>query len=196
MQLHLDLFKNRHLFKNRQKKSFIVICAVLLWFTPVLAQQAERTVYAEIVIGKGIEAVWNAWTTEDGVRSFFAPDCQIESRAGGDYEIYFNPAGEKGKRGAEGTKILALQAPTMLSFTWNNPPHLPGIRWQYTAVVVRLERLSEDSTRVTLSQGGWGTGKEWDDAFKYFGNAWQKQVLPFLKHSLETGPVDWKNPPK
>lgn len=170
--------------------------ALLFFFATVPEQQAERIVRAEVLIGKNIDAVWKAWTTQDGIKSFFAPDCRIDLRVGGDYEIYFNPAGEKGQRGAEGTKILALQPQRMLAFTWNNPPYIPEVRWQYTSVVVRLEKLSENMTKVTLAQSGWGEGKEWDEAFKYFEVAWRSQVLPYLKRSLETGPIDWKNPPK
>ena len=72
---------------------------------------------------------------------------------------------------------------------------MPEVRWQYTTVVVRLEKLSDSATRVTVTQTGWGDGKEWDEAFKYFDAAWQKHVLPYLKRSLENGPIDWKNRP-
>jgi uncharacterized protein YndB with AHSA1/START domain len=172
------------------------LLAVLVLFATSPAQQAERIVRAEIVINKDIDSVWKAWTTEEGVKTFFAPDCHVDARTGGDYEIYFNPAGEKGHRGAEGTRILALQAPHMISFSWNNPPHIPAIRWQYTSVVVRLEQLGESKTRVVLVQSGFGNGKDWDESFKFFGAAWRVQILPFLKRSLETSPIDWKNPPK
>ncbi|MGH9905548.1 MAG: SRPBCC family protein, partial [Pyrinomonadaceae bacterium] len=114
----------------------------------------------------------------------------------GDYEIYFHPTGEKGQRGAEGTKILAIQPLRMLSFSWNNPRNFPEVRWQYTSVVVRLEKVSDETTRVSLFHTGWGDGKGWDEAFKFFDSGWQDQVLPYLKHSLEVGPVNWKNPPK
>jgi len=170
--------------------------ALLVWFTGAAGQQSERTIRAEIVVNKNIDSVWKAWTTEEGVKTFFAPDCHVDARANGDYEIYFNPAGEKGQRGAEGTRILALQAPTMISFSWNNPPHLPAIRWQYTSVVVRLEKISEGKTKVVLSQSGFGDGKDWDESFSFFSEAWKVQILPFLKQSLESGPINWKNPPK
>jgi uncharacterized protein YndB with AHSA1/START domain len=177
-------------------KLLLTSLTVLILFASALAQQSERTIRAEIVVNKNIDSVWKAWTTEEGVKSFFAPDCHVDPRASGDYEIYFNPAGEKGQRGAEGTKILALQAPRMISFTWNNPPNIPAIRWQYTSVVVRLEKLSETKTRVILVHSGFGDGKDWDESFKFFEVAWRDQVLPSLKHSLETSPIDWKNPPK
>ena len=38
-----------------------------------------------------VEAVWQAWTTSEGIKSFFAPDARVEARPDGPFEIYFNP---------------------------------------------------------------------------------------------------------
>ncbi|HXD34909.1 MAG TPA: SRPBCC domain-containing protein [Pyrinomonadaceae bacterium] len=182
--------------KSNSMKITTISLLVFLLATTATAQRPERFVRAEILVKSDINSVWKAWTTEAGVKSFFAPACSIEAKTGGQYEIYFNPSGESGQRGAEGTKILALQPSRMLSFTWNNPPHIPGVRWQYTSVVVRLKQITPKTTRVTLYQSGWGNGKDWDEAYKFFSTAWSGQILPYLKYSLEVGPVDWKTPPK
>jgi len=47
-----------------------------------------------------------------------------------------------------------------------------------------------------FTQSGWGEGDEWGKVYDYFIVAWGEAVLPFLKHSLEVGPIDWKNPPR
>jgi len=135
----------------------ITVSFVLLFISAaVLARQPERIVRAEILVARNIEAVWNAWTAPEGIKAFFAPDCRIDLRVGGDYEIYFNPTGKMGQRGAEGTKILALQPQRMLAFTWNNPPHLPGVRWQYTAIPEaqpgnRSHRLEKSTSKRSIS---------------------------------------------
>jgi uncharacterized protein YndB with AHSA1/START domain len=149
----------------------VVSLITLLLTVAVSGQRPERSVRAAILVHSSIDNVWKAWTTEAGIRSFFAPDCKIEAQVGGQYEIYFNPTGEAGQRGAEGTKILALQPSRMLAFSWNNPPTIPQLRWQYTSVVVKLKRVSSNLTRVSLYHTGWGDGKVWDDAFKYFSEA-------------------------
>ena len=113
---------------------------------------------------------------------------------GGRYEIFFNPDAPEGQRGGEGCRILALQAPIMLSFTWNAPVELPHVRGQNTHVIVRLFKSGADRTVITLTHDGWGEGGEWDEAFKYFERAWGKIVLPRLKHRFKHGPVDWDNP--
>jgi hypothetical protein len=84
----------------------------------------------------------------------------------------------------------------MLTFTWNNPPNLPGIRWQYTSVVLRFKSVSEQQTSVSLYQSGWGEGEEWDRAIEYFEKAWKMVVLPHLQHRFKVGPIDWNHPPE
>jgi uncharacterized protein YndB with AHSA1/START domain len=159
------------------------------------ASERERAVVAEVIVKADVNEVWQAWTTEEGIKSFFAPDCKLDLRVLGSYDIYFNPEGPPGQRGAEGNVILAIQPLKMLSFTWNAPPHLPNVRQQRTSVVVRFKALGEGQTKVTLTETGWGEGDEWDKAFAYFSSAWQDVVLQRLKYRFEVGPVDWKNPP-
>ena len=84
-----------------------------------------------------VDAVWQAWTTSEGIRSFFAPDARVEARVDGPFEIYINPLAPPGQRGADDMRILALQDRKMLTFTWNAPPHLPEARAQRTYVTVR-----------------------------------------------------------
>jgi len=124
------------------------------------------------VIPAPLAKVWEAWTTEDGTRSFFAPECRLELIPGGSYEMYFNLDSPVGEKGGEGCKILAIDPPFMLSFTWNAPPELPAIRSQYTHVVIRLSAINESETLVQLTHDGWGVTPEWKQGIAYFQSAW------------------------
>ena len=156
---------------------------------------AIRNIHTSIDVPADVKTVWAAWTTNDGARSFFAPDSNIDARVDGAYEIFFNPAGEPGMRGGDDMRILTYQPHHMLSFTWNAPPSIPEIRKQRTLVVLTFDQISESETRVTLDHMGWGTGKAWDEAFEYFVAAWNDQVLPCLKYRFEVGAIDWDNRP-
>ena len=158
-------------------------------------QDTDRIIRAEVTVEAGVDAVWEAWTTEAGAKTFFAPDCHIQLQIDGPYEMYFNPDAEAGKRGGEGLRVLAFQPKTMLTFTWNAPPQLPDVRGQRTHVVVWFKELDERRTRVTLTHDGWGEGDQWDQAFAYFSRAWGGVVLPRLRYRFAVGPVDWDNPP-
>lgn len=152
----------------------------------------NRQLNATIEINAGIQVVWEAWTSEQGVRGFFASDCLLDLRPGGNYEMYFDLDAPPGMRGGEGCRIIALQPPTMISFTWNQPPSVPGLRLahQETHVMICLEEIDPRRTRVYLQQDGWGSGEEWDAAFRYFDRVWQGVVLPRLKQYLEFGLID------
>ncbi len=145
----------------------------------------EREIRGEVVVSAPVSQVWEAWTTEEGISSFFAPACNIGIRVGGPYEMFFLPDADPGQRGGEGCRILAIQPEKMLSFTWNAPPHLPEVRSQFTHVTLRFEPMSGKTTRVTLTQDGWGQGDQWDEAFEYFRQAWLEIVLPGLVKRFE-----------
>jgi uncharacterized protein YndB with AHSA1/START domain len=154
------------------------------------AHAAERAIDREVVVAAGVEAVWQAWTTTEGLKSFFAPDANVELRVEGPFEIYFNPYAQPGMKGADGMRIIGFQKNLMLSFTWNAPPSLPEARQQRSVVIVRFEPMGDSQTRVTLHHVGWGEGGEWDKAYDYFGKAWPT-VLANLQKRFASGPVDW-----
>lgn len=151
----------------------------------------ERVVSEEVRVDADAADVWRAWTTESGIEEWFAPDCRVDVRPMGAYEVYFDPDAESGGRGGEGNVVLAVQPEQFLSFTWNAPPRFSSVRDHRTSVVVRFEPVADDRTRVGLVHAGWPTGDEWDDAFEYFGSAWGEVVLPRLQYRFAVGPVDW-----
>lgn len=155
----------------------------------------ENTISAEILVDAFLSDVWEAWTTESGAKTFFAPDCKIDLRPGGAYEMYFSPDSPKGLRGGEGCQILAVEPMEMLSFTWNAPPSMPEVRGQFTHVVVQFE-YDLYGVKVALTHDGWGTSQAWREALSYFDTAWNKIVLPRLQYRFCVSIIDWTAPPK
>lgn len=153
------------------------------------------TIRFQIDVPASPEEVWEAWATQAGALSFFAPECKVDPRPGGAYEMYFNLDVPAGNRGGEGLVLLALQAPRLLSFTWNAPPELAEVRDQRTHVTVRLEPLSGGQTRVHFCEDGFGEGGQWEERIEYFKSAWGRVVLPRLRYRFEHGPVDWAHQP-
>lgn len=167
------------------------LLAMLACLAAASATAQERLIFKEAEVEAPIAAVWAAWTTREGIESFFAPQALIEPRAGGTYSLHFNPYAAPGLRGADDMRVLAVQENRMISFTWNAPPHLPEARAQRTVVIVRTEPAGERRTRVTIAHLGWGSGGQWDEAHRYFDNAWGR-VLASLQRRFVEGPVDWK----
>ncbi len=168
---------------------------LLLFFTGVVGMNSDvtyRSIDKEIVIAASLDAVWNAWTTESGIRTFFARGGNIELWPDGHYEIFFFPDNEPGMRGAEGTRILIVEPRKRLVFTWDAPPKWPDIRSQRTVVEIRLHAEGQSKTRIKLHHAGWGDGEDWIAVYDYFDAAWSV-ILRRLQYSFEHGPVDWDN---
>jgi len=150
----------------------------------------------EININASPEEVYNAWTTTEGIKSFFAPDGKVELKMFGDYHIYFFPNAPEGSRGAEDEKVISYQKNKMISFTWGFPPMLPDLRAnQKTVVTIRFFETEDGKTKIIFRQTGWGESEDWQKGYNYFVNAWGKSVLPKLIYSFEAGPIDWNNMP-
>jgi uncharacterized protein YndB with AHSA1/START domain len=155
-----------------------------------------KAITADINIKAPVDKVFNAWTTREGIISFFAPDANIRLEVMGPYEMIFIPDNPIGSRGGEGNIILSYQKDKMLSFTWNAPPELIEVRNERTHVFLSFIPESDSETRLLFHQDGWGDSSEWKRAFEYFEHAWNNVVLKRLQYRFEVGPVDWKNPPQ
>ena len=158
--------------------------------TALPAHAVERALDKSVVVNATLDQAWQAWTTREGIVSFFAPDARVEARPGGPFEIYIDPGGAPGMKGADDTRVLAVQPKKLLSFEWNAPPHLPEARQQRTVVILRFEPVTDTTTRVRLHHVGWGDGGQWDQAYTYFDRAWGN-VLANLQKRFDSGPVDW-----
>jgi uncharacterized protein YndB with AHSA1/START domain len=168
----------------------VALVALVAALLPIAGGATERAIDKEVVIAANVDQAWDAWTTREGIVSFFAPDAVIEPRVGGAFHIHIDPTAPPGMKGADDMRFLALQPKKMISFDWNAPPSLPQARAQRTFVIVRFEPVNERETRVSLHHTGWGDGGEWDKAFAYFDRAWGN-VLANLKKRFDSGPQDW-----
>ncbi|NNF01633.1 MAG: SRPBCC domain-containing protein [Bacteroidia bacterium] len=133
----------------------------------------ERTIYKKLVLKVSANEIWDCWTTETGLRSFFCPDCSVELKIGGKYEIYFISENEYGHKGSEGCKVLSFVPERMFSFSWNAPPSIPTVRnHSHKAWVVVLINNIGNKTEVELFHLGFLKGSDWDETVDYFENAW------------------------
>ena len=154
------------------------------------APDPDRVIVKQVVVKAKLDDAWKAWTTSEGIVSFFAPEAKVEARPGGAFHVHINPYAKPGLKGADDMVVLAVQEKAMISFTWNSPPHLAEVRPHRTSVQVRFRPVSDTETEVRLTHGGWGTGGQWDESFKYFDTAWTR-VLANLGKRFAEGPIDW-----
>src|SRR5204863_7187374 len=126
----------------------------------------------EALVNTSPDNIWNALTTSEGARTFFASEANIDPRIGGAYEIYFLPNNPQGLKGSEGVKILAMEPASRLLFSWNAPPEFGPLRQQQTVVEIGLRPQGPQRTRVTLTHWGWGHGPKWEAMRACFEGNW------------------------
>ncbi|MCI0451411.1 MAG: SRPBCC domain-containing protein [Candidatus Latescibacteria bacterium] len=170
--------------------------ALLITTIPVVAAASDRVLRADVVVPAPVAEVWKAWTTTEGITSFFAPGGAVDLRVDGTYDVWFALDAPPGLRGADAMRILDVDPEKRFVFTWNAPPTMPTVRAKRTVVVVDFTPVGDDRTNLRFTHLGWGDGTEWDQAYEYFDRAWRVHVLPHLIYRFEKGPIDWKNPPE
>ncbi len=176
------------------KFGYLAVLIIIFGGFTLTAQ--NKSIHFEMELNAPPSEVYNAWTTLEGIKSFFAPDGKVELKKFGNYHIYFFPEYPEGSRGAEDELIISYEKDRMFSFTWGFPPNLPDLREnQKTVVNLRFIEIEDGKTIFTFTQTGWGEGEEWQKGYDYFINAWGKVVLARLKYRFEKGPIDWNNMP-
>ncbi len=147
-------------------------------YTP---EPTDRVLKKEVTVPVPVDRAWQAWTTTEGVKSFFSSEAEVELRVGGRFEIYFLTDAPYGSKGSEDCKILSYLPNRMLSFEWNAPPSFGDLRGIHTHVVLFFDVVNPRQTKVTLSHLGWGSGEEWDKLYDYFDNAWGRVLTNFAE---------------
>jgi len=148
---------------------------------------SDRILRKEVTVQATLDEVWNAWTTDEGVRNFFSENTNVELRVGGPYEIYFSMQPPVGMRGSEGCRILSFLPKAMLSFEWSAPPSFGELRKQHTQVILQFDEASVGLVKVTFAQLGWGKGEEWDKLYDYFDHAWSSVLGAFEERCVGGG---------
>jgi len=140
----------------------------------------------EVTVSASVAEVWRCWTTEEGL-SFVSAKSRVGLRIGGPYEWFLDlDPDDQGRRGSEGSQVLAFLPEKMLAFAWTFPPDVPELRYAgaTTQVVVLLDDAGDGRTRVRLFVHGWQDGEPWERGRKYFDSAWS-YVLTAMKSHLE-----------
>ena len=152
-------------------------------------KSGARMLHKEAVVECSIDKVWWGWTTPKGVGSWLSEHNNVVLVQNGPYELFRDPGKPPADQGSVGCNVLAFVPPEVLVFSWNFPPTLPEIRWEHTFVVVRMASTGTNRTKVTLDQGGWRSGPQWEAGYRYFDSAWS-DVMKSLEEELPKAEFD------
>ncbi len=157
--------------------------------TSVTQPDGARILRESIVIAAPRQALWNAFATSDGLRSWEAPVAAIDLRVGGALEASYDPKARLGDPNNIKHEVLGFLPGELLLFRNVQAPH--GFKHQdlfaRTTTIIQFEDAGPGRTKVTVSGVGYGTGKDFDELYAFFhaGNAY---LLEMLKAHFEGGP--------
>jgi uncharacterized protein YndB with AHSA1/START domain len=148
-------------------------CLFALLAGAACAQPLQPDIVVTKVIAAPVADVWHAWTTPEGIESFFARKAaKVDARPGGAFELWFALDAPEGSRGSEGCHFHSVTPMQQLVFEWNSPPTLPVVRPLHTLVYLDFRPVAPDRTEVTLRNFGYGQGEDWQKSKAYFERAW------------------------
>lgn len=144
--------------------------------------RTDRSIVVEATLDAPPRKVFQAWTTAEGLVSFFGPKAVVEPRVGGAYTLIFDPTSdpEGQSSGTNEARILRFEPDRALAFEWITfvaregggaalPPYMaPAERNAHplpTWVEISLEALPEGRTHLKLAHHGFRRGGAWDTAY-------------------------------
>lgn len=149
-----------------------LLIGVLCWSLSGIAHELSAITITKTVAAP-VATVWDLWTTETGLRSFFGSDAHVDLQTGGSYEVLFDTSAPIGYQGSEGCTVISMDQQKRLQFSWNAPPKFgEAYRKCNTQVTVTMEEIAPYTTKITLTHEGWGDGGKWPDIHSYFTKAW------------------------
>lgn len=173
----------------------IVLLMCNLFISETKAQVMDSTgLHYKLNLNVSVDEAWNLWTTNDGIKKFFAPDCNVNLTLGGPYEIFFFPMKPYGQKGTDSSIVLSYLPMKMLSVEWGVP------RW-FEARKLATEQFNRTYLVLLFSEGstpnntvldfyhlGFGKGSDWQGVVEYFDSpeGWQS-IFKRLESYITTG---------
>ena len=155
--------------------------AVVAVLAAASAAHADRTLRHEALVEAPPAAVWEAFTTDEGITAWMVPVGEVDLRVGGAYRTSYDE-----ETGLDGpnlivNEILAYEPERMIAIrNVKAPEGLAGAElFRQTWSVIRFEPVGPAFTRVIITGHGYGEGPDWDALHGFFetGNRWTMDRL-------------------
>jgi uncharacterized protein YndB with AHSA1/START domain len=138
--------------------------------TSYVSASGDRVLRHEVEVNAPPAAVWQAFTTSEGLHGFVAPVAAIDLRIGGIWEASYDPKGHLGDPGNILNEVISYVPERMLSIRVARTP--PGFAHADVAkavwTVIEITDLGQGRSRVSTSMCGWKIGADWDAVYAFF----------------------------
>ena len=154
--------------------------------TSYTTKTGERVLRIETAVSVLPEQVWNAWTTQQGLSKWIAPVVAVDLKIGGKIRTNYDPKARIGDAGTIELPIINYIEKQLITLKVDLNDSFPRkVRDEDHNLqeIVQIVDSGTGKTRIVSSMVGWGSGKEWDDAYNFFarGNEWTyRQLAKYL----------------
>jgi uncharacterized protein YndB with AHSA1/START domain len=163
--------------------------------TSFVEPSGARAIQLSVIVPAEPKAVFDAFTTSEGFSSWAVPVARVDLRIGGEIEASYDGKAAFGDPNNIRNRIDAYVPGRLLVIhNLQAPKGLPGAEaFARTVTIIELAPAGPNATRVTLTNAGYGPGRDFDAAYAHFewGDAY---TLAQLKRRFEKGPTDWSKP--
>jgi len=174
------------MFHSTTAKLYTSIVAIVLVLGSFCNANSEDRVVYEATVDAGIDAVWDAFTTTEGIQKWIAPVADIELAVGGKMRATYDPDGKLGDKTTIENTILAYDPKRMLAMKATKFP--TGFPFEGAAKktwsVFYFEEIDATHTKVTLAGLGY-TDDEQSQQMKSFFETANKYSFDKLNRSLQ-----------
>lgn len=153
-------------------RCFVSFCmAAIASCSPALAQDSREIL--EVEIDAGIDDVWHAFTTTEGLKSWVTPIAEVDFRVGGKWRTNYNKDGELGDSNTIENTILSYDPKRMISLKATKFPE--GFPFMEAAKgtwsVFYFAPVSKSRTRITAVGLGYTDSEQSQKMRSFFASA-------------------------
>ncbi|HXP62444.1 MAG TPA: SRPBCC domain-containing protein [Dongiaceae bacterium] len=150
--------------------------------TNLVTNSKERVLRVESTVPASPKAVWEAFATEEGLKKWVAPVVALDLRVGGTLSTHYDKKASIGSPGTIRLGIVNYLEGELITYKVHlTSSFSPKARAedQNLQEIIQIVPWTNGTTKVISSMVGWGTGKDWDEAYNFFakGNAWSYKQL-------------------
>ena len=150
----------------------------------VVKQAEPKALIVEVTVPATQAEVWKAFTTSEGLSTWLTPGAVVDLREGGEWTAHY-PGGHTG-----GGTIVSFVPTREMTLRAMAPEQFPHVREERTTA--KFEFVPQGNvTLVRLTQTGWKSGEEWDQAYEYLAKG-NPELFEQLRRRFVSGPIDWK----
>jgi uncharacterized protein YndB with AHSA1/START domain len=134
-----------------------------------------RVIHVQAVLRTSAAEGFRHFTDPELLASWLGDRAEVEPVPGGKYEIHWASPPAPPNRGTTGCRVTVLVPEKLLGFDWIGPDMYErsmNASDPWTHVTVTFAPRGETETEVHLVHSGWGNSSEWEEARRWFEQAW------------------------